>query len=452
MVRTAMSIIRPAAFAGSFYPADPAELDRMLDGFLSAVNVPADEPVPKAVIVPHAGYVYSGPVAAAAYARLRAGRGMVKRVVLIGPSHRVAFRGMALAQADHWATPWGSVAVDRAAYAALADVPMVGFLDQAHAQEHSLEVHVPFLLKCLGDIALVPIVVGETPTESVAQALEALWGGPETLIVASTDLSHYLDYQSCQRTDAATMDSILGLDGGRIDGHGACGHFPLAGLLRVAAGRSMSIRTLDLRNSGDTAGPKDRVVGYGAWALYEHPLRAFAPDLVQLAKSAIRFGLETGTVMPPAPQGPDILFQPGAAFVTLKRRGELRGCIGSVSAWRPLGLDIVDNAFKAAFKDPRFAPLTADEFLDVTLSVTVITPSEPMNFRDEADFLSQLRPNQDGLRIEDQGRQALFIPSVWESLPAPKDFVAHLKAKAGLPPDHWSPTIKAWRFRAVELK
>ena len=117
-----------------------------------------------------------------------------------------------------------------------------------------------------------------------------------------------------------------------------------------------------------------------------------------------------------------------------------------------MGLDIVDNAFKAAFKDPRFAPLTADEFLDVTLSVTVITPSEPMNFRDEADFLSQLRPNQDGLRIEDQGRQALFIPSVWESLPAPKDFVAHLKAKAGLPPDHWSPTIKAWRFRAVELK
>ncbi len=446
-----MSVIRPTAVAGTFYPANPAELDRQLEGFLAAIHVPSHEPIPKAIIVPHAGYVYSGPIAATAYARIKAGQGTIKRVVLIGPSHRVAFRGMAIAQANQWATPWGNVPVDSAALPALANVPMMGFLDQAHAAEHSLEVQLPFILKCLGEIAIVPIVVGECPAEAVAAALEALWGGPETLIVASTDLSHFLDYATCQKTDRITAAAIESFDGARISGDGACGHFPLAGLLTVAARRSMSIRAFDIRNSGDTAGPKDRVVGYGAWGLYEHPLRAYTPDLVQLAKSAIQYGLETGQVMPAPQTGPEILFQPGAVFVTLKRQGNLRGCVGSIMARRPLGVDIVENAFHSAFHDNRFPPLTLAEFGDISLSVTVITPSEPMTFSSEAQFIAQLRPNLDGLRIEDQGRQALFIPSVWQSLPKPKDFVAHLKLKAGLTADHWSPTFQAWRFQAVEL-
>ena len=447
-----MSNIRPAACAGSFYPADPQVLDRMLGDFLADVAVPADEPAPKAIIAPHAGYIYSGSVAAQAYARLHSARGQIRRVVLIGPSHRVGFQGIALTQADTLATPLGEVPVDRQAYQLLTAIPKVGFLDQAHGPEHSLEVHLPFLQKTLGPVPIVPLVAGDAPPEQVAAVLEALWGGPETLIVVSTDLSHFLEYEACRELDQATARCIAALDYGHIAPEGACGRVPVAGLLRLAAARSMSIRTLDVRNSGDTAGSKDRVVGYGAWALDEHPLRAYDKALVGLAKSAIAHRLDTATAFPLPTDGPDILRQPGAVFVTLKRQGQLRGCIGSVMAWRTLAEDIVDNAVKAALHDPRFSPVSPDEWPGLTLSVTVITPSEPMHFADQADFLRQLRPGQDGLRIEDQGRQALFIPSVWETLPTADAFVSQLKAKAGLPADHWSPSFKAWRFRAVELK
>lgn len=448
----AMTLIRPAAVSGSFYPADPNELDRQLTGFLDHISVPAGEPPPKAIIAPHAGYIYSGPIAAAAYARLALARGQIRRVVLIGPSHRVAFRGLALGNAEAWASPLGTIPIDRNAYEALQDLPLVGFLDQAHGPEHSLEVHIPFLIKTLGPIPIIPIVVGDAPAEAVAAVLTALWGGPETAIVVSSDLSHYLDYATCQKTDRETAAAIDALDGAGITRDGACGRVPVAGLLHVARARSMSIHALDLRNSGDTAGPKDRVVGYGAWALYEHPLRAFSDDLVALAKASIDHGLKTGKPLEPPTQGPDLLFAPGAVFVTLKAKGELRGCIGSVSAWRDLGADIVDNAYKAAFNDPRFAPLTPPEWPGVTLSVTVLTPTQPMTIKDEADLIAQLRPGMDGLVIEDGPRRALFIPSVWETLPTPHAFLAHLKAKAGLAPTHWSATFKAWRFQAVELK
>lgn len=447
-----MTLIRPAAVSGSFYPADPNELDRQLTDFLAQISVPAGEQPPKAIIVPHAGYVYSGPIAAAAYARLALARGRVTRVVLIGPSHRVAFRGLALGNAEAWASPWGNVPVDRNAYDLLQGLPLVGFLDQAHGPEHSLEVHLPFLIKTLGPVPIIPIVAGDASAEAVAAVLTALWGGPETVIVVSSDLSHYLDYGACNKTDRETAVAIDALDGAAIAPDGACGRVPLVGLLHVARARSMSIHALDLRNSGDTAGSKDRVVGYGAWALYEHPLRAFGDDLIALAKASVDHGLKTGTPLAPPSTGPDLLFKPGAVFVTLKAKGELRGCIGSVSAWRDLGADIVDNAFKAAFNDPRFAPLSPQEWPDVTLSVTVLTPTQPMTIKDEADLIAQLRPGMDGLVIEDGPRRALFIPSVWETLPSPHAFLSHLKAKAGLAPAHWSPNFKAWRFQAVELK
>ena len=168
-----MTAIRPAAVAGSFYPADPHDLERQVDDMLAAIPpLPADEPAPKAIIAPHAGYIYSGPIAAAAYARLRPAKGKISRVILIGPSHRVAFKGIALSQAEQWATPLGPVAIDRDGFAPLAQVPMVGFLDQAHAQEHSLEVHVPFLIRTLGHFSLIPMVVGDAPPETVA----AGWG------------------------------------------------------------------------------------------------------------------------------------------------------------------------------------------------------------------------------------------------------------------------------------
>jgi len=261
--------------AGAFYPADAAALARDIQAYLDAVDARAggaqqshDHP-PKAVIAPHAGYIYSGPVAAYAYAPLAPLRGTVKRVVLLGPCHRVAVRGVALSSADAFRTPLGDVAVDHGLDTALSALPQVQVYDATHAMEHSLEVQVPFLQAVLGDFKLLPMVVGDATAQEIADVLEAVWGGPETLIVISSDLSHYLDYDSARAADQRTCHAIETLDGQDIGRDQACGRVPVKGLLEIAKRRGLSVETLDLRNSGDTAGPRDRVVGYGSWAFWE---------------------------------------------------------------------------------------------------------------------------------------------------------------------------------------
>ncbi len=258
-----MASVRPPAVAGMFYPDDPRELRAMLSEFLSAA-APAGA-VPKAIIAPHAGYIYSGPVAASVYARLKPARGVIKRVVLLGPSHRVPFAGLALPSATRFATPLGEITVDQEAAERIKTLPQVKVLDRAHAEEHSLEVHLPFLQEVLGEFKLVPLVVGEASAQEVGEVLERLWGGPETLIVVSSDLSHYHDYATARRLDAATSEAIERLRYEDIGYEDACGRVPVSGLLYVARQRGLHGKTVDLRNSGDTAGPRHQVVGYGAY-------------------------------------------------------------------------------------------------------------------------------------------------------------------------------------------
>ncbi len=260
-----MSRVRPPVVAGLFYPDEPRALRAELAALLAGGSV--EGPAPKALIVPHAGYVYSGPVAAAAYARLKGARGRIRRVVLLGPAHRVPLRGLALPAVEFFATPLGEVPVDAAAVDAIRALPQVRVLDAAHAQEHSLEVHLPFLQEILGEFSLVPLVVGEASAAEVGEVLERLWGGEETLIVVSSDLSHYHDYATAQRMDSATSRAIEALRYEDLGHEDACGRIPVSGLLHVARNRALHVRTIDLRNSGDTAGPRDRVVGYGAWII-----------------------------------------------------------------------------------------------------------------------------------------------------------------------------------------
>ena len=451
-----MQTIRPAAVAGAFYPSDPGQLQAMVRGLLDQAD--AAGALPKAVIAPHAGYVYSGPVAASVYARLRQGRGRVRRVVLLGPSHRVGFRGLAVSGAQGFATPLGVVAVDRQACATLAALPFVHELEAAHAQEHSLEVQLPFLQEALGPtFSLVPVVVGDAAAEEVSAALEALWGGDETLIVISSDLSHYHDYAGARRMDAATSQAIVALRGEDIGFDDACGRLPIKGLLIAARRRGMAAERLDLRNSGDTAGGKDRVVGYGAYA-FAYPARPDGPGgldeeqkrrLLDLARASIRHGLAHGkpaavalAALPPALQ------TPRASFVTLTRRGELRGCVGSLQAHRPLAEDVAHNAYAAAFQDPRFPPVGAAELDGLDIHLSLLTPPEPLRFQSEQDLLAQLRPGVDGLILVEGGRRGTFLPSVWAQLPEAAQFLAHLKQKAGLPLDYWSDSIQVYRYAA----
>lgn len=262
-----MPTTRTPAVAGMFYPAHAAELHTQVQSFLNQVHAP-DEPPPKAIIVPHAGYIYSGPIAAVAYARLQAVRDRMTRVVLLGPSHRVGFRGIAVSSMAAFATPLGRVPVDQEAVEQIRQLPEVGFLEQAHAQEHSLEVHLPFLQEVLGDFKLVPLVVGDAQPPEVGAVLETLWGGPETLIVISSDLSHYHDYQTARAMDRETSNAIEQLRFEDIHGEQACGCRPMNGLLWVARRKGLQCETLDLRNSGDTAGTRDQVVGYGAYVFH----------------------------------------------------------------------------------------------------------------------------------------------------------------------------------------
>lgn len=258
-----MRAVRKPAVAGVFYPADPESLHEEVRAFLSAV--PQGGEIPKAIIVPHAGYVYSAPVAAAAYARLAPARGRVKRVVLLGPSHRVAFHGLSVPSCESYETPFGRIELDHATIAALSALAQVVCLDAAHAHEHSLEVHLPFLQEVLGDFSLVPLVVGDASAEEVAEVLERVWEDPGTLVVVSTDLSHYHDYETAQRLDRTTCAAIEALRFEDLGRDAACGSVPLGGLLCLARRHGLCVTTVDLRNSGDTAGDRERVVGYGAW-------------------------------------------------------------------------------------------------------------------------------------------------------------------------------------------
>ena len=258
------SKVRPAAVAGRFYPRDPTELRNLIHMLLAQVP-PATGPGPKALIVPHAGYLYSGPIAASAYAQLLPARDQVQRVVLLGPSHYVAVKGLATSSATAFATPLGIVPVDVEAVRQARTLPQVRELDEAHEQEHSIEVQLPFLQTVLGDFALVPLAVGEATPEEVGEVLDTLWGGPETRFVISSDLSHYHDFQTAQRLDKATAKAIEALKPGGIGEDGACGRIPIRGLLQAARRHGLHARTVDLRSSGDTAGPRDRVVGYGAF-------------------------------------------------------------------------------------------------------------------------------------------------------------------------------------------
>jgi len=262
-----MTLTRPPAVAGAFYPGSPAALSATVDRLLAEVSTVAATQ-PKALIVPHAGYIYSGSTAAMAYGALAPWHATIRRVILLGPTHRVAVDGLAVPKAGAFATPLGSIPLDVATIARLAELPQIVFSDHVHAQEHSLEVHLPFLQRVLDDFTLVPLAVGHASPRDVAEVLDLLWGGPETLIVISSDLSHFLPYAAANQVDRDTCQHILQL-ATDIRPEQACGAYPINGLLLAARQRGLVPQLIHRCNSGDTAGDKQRVVGYAAFSFTE---------------------------------------------------------------------------------------------------------------------------------------------------------------------------------------
>ena len=440
--------------AGTFYPGSGDALREEVDAHLGQAL--AEGPAPKAIIAPHAGYRYSGPIAATAYARLKPRAHEIRRVVLLGPTHYHPIHGVAVSSAESFRTPLGRVPVDTASVGRALEFEFVQRFDPAFEREHSLEVHLPFLIRVLPRFTVVPLLVGKASPAEIDTLLETLWGGPETAIVISSDLSHYLDYERARRLDAETSEAIVAL---RHDGVGyeqACGRHAVNGLLHLAKRRGLEARALDVRNSGDTAGPRDRVVGYGAYAFFEPAFDVLGLEarrhLRGIAARSIRHGVtHEKSCEVDLDRLPPALRERRAAFVTLELDHRLRGCIGSLKATRPLAADVAHNAHAAAFADPRFPPIEKDDLEGLGIKISVLSPSVPVQVESEADLVSQLRPGIDGLIIQDGKKRATFLPSVWKGIPEPERFVRELARKAGWPAGHWSATVRARRYTTEEL-
>lgn len=460
--------VREPAVAGLFYPKDPAELSRVIDACLAAAKVGSRDGELKALICPHAGYPYSGPVAAFAY-KLLAGRSY-DTVIVMGPSHYAAIHAVAVPDAEIYRTPLGDVPIADMAkkLASLRPFALDPFClvqrpdwwpqasrsapdeDKADTWEHSVEVQVPFLQRTLKSFKLVPVVFGEVAPLAAAQALLQVIDD-RTLIVASSDLSHYDTYANAQKRDRRCIEAICRLDPDAVGDEDACGHAPIRTLLYVAKQRGWQARLLDYRNSGDTTGDKSRgVVGYAAIAFYAPaagPIAAPAAAqftaadrrfLLGLARRTVREVTATGQLpeLPAATLGPQFTAAKGC-FVTLTKNRDLRGCIGYILPQGPLYQAVIENARNAALRDPRFPSVTPPEVDQLEIEISVLTAPLPLFFSSTEELLRQLHPGVDGVVLRIGGRSATYLPQVWEQLPDKVDFLNHLAEKAGCEPTAW---------------
>lgn len=456
-----MEKYRNPAVAGLFYPQNGSDLATEVDSYLAADYRPHAKR-PQILVVPHAGYQYSAAAAAQAYAPLKDFAKDIKTVILLGPSHYVALDGAALSNDDYFQTPLGKLEINKEINRKLAKENGFAYNNNAHRREHSLEVQLPFLQRALSDFSIVPIVYGDANPQDLADALRPWLQRDDTLLVVSADLSHYNNYNAARVLDQDTAQKIA--EGKpEVDYHHSCGATGINAALILAQTMQLHPRLLSLINSGDTAGDRDKVVGYGAWsfsvpALEEEmeSLRQFAADYKGELLKIARNGLEQAVsrrrrFVPSRRDYSDDLFNRGAAFVTLTSGGNLRGCIGSLYPHQAIAADVAEHAYDAALADGRFAAVTPDELKDIRLSISLLSGYREIEYKDEADLLAQLQPGTDGVVIRDGNRQGLFLPSVWRQLPERKDFLQNLKIKAGINPGYWSEEIKVYRFRTAEI-
>ncbi len=440
---------RALRFAGSFFSAQADVLAREVESGLAAAQGLHAGSMPRAVISAHAGYRFSGRYTGMALGSVAQKPG---RVVVLSPSHRHAFSGIVFPTWRGFSTPLGEVPIDRAACDALGDQGLAQALDAAHDNEHGIETQLPFIARLWPGVAVVPLVIGVASSEAVAGVIDAL-DRPDTLFVLSSDLSHFLDDEAARQKDAQTARHIERAQGQALTAAHACGARALSGWLASAAGQASKCLRLGMGNSADVTGDKSRVVGYGAWAFYPIDAPAMPERLRQTLLDLARRTLEIRLVHGREPKleaagFPAPLLGEGACFVTLTDQGRLRGCIGSLSAHQSLLADVVMNTQKAAFQDPRFAPVTATDLPHLKLKIAVLTRAVPMVFGSEQDLLGQIVPGQDGLIFVSGTNRGTFLPMVWEGIPEPVAFLRALKQKAGLKPDYWAQDVQVYRYRA----
>ncbi len=465
--------VREAAVAGLFYPADKdalsAEVRRLLDA-----APPMPLPPVRALVVPHAGYSFSGLTAAHAYRQL-AGRD-IRRVILLASSHYAAFEGAMIPAVDAFSTPLGSLRLSPLAASLAKQAPLTHHPsarvqrpawswqsplkvptggDDPHTWDHTLEVQLPFLQVVLGDVEIVPILYGQVDPVAVAQRLDRVLDDT-TLVIASSDLSHYHPYDDARARDHTCLKAMLELDMAAMASREACGQLPILTVLELAKKRGWQPHLLDYRNSGDTSGEKKSVVGYSAIAFTDAKAPASLPKPLAAATSAAAYGpaerkqllalaretiaaLAAGRAVPS--RRPEdfsaALRESKGCFVTLTKKGNLRGCIGHIVPQEPLWKAVMDNAQSAAFRDGRFAPVTKEELKEIAIEISVLTVPRPLTFSSPDDLVKKLRPHVDGVVLRIGSRGATYLPQVWEQIPNVPTFLSSLALKAGCPADSW---------------
>ncbi len=454
--------VREPAVAGLFYPGNQRDLAKIVDDLLA--RAPARQlPRLKALICPHAGYEFSGQTAAIGYKTL-VGRD-IQTVIIIGPTHYAFLVGACIPDAQAYRTPLGLMPISEKAQA-LARTPPFGLekpclvrrpdfwrlcsrpppendQDTPETWEHSVEAQIPFLQRVAPKCKIVPILLGRVDPEQVAKVLATLLDD-KTIVVASSDLSHYHPYDAAKDLDNRCIQAICAMSPDDMKDQEACGKTPILALMHLAKLKGWKPQLLDARNSGDTSGQKDQVVGYAAVAFVESPAgNVAAPErkvLLDLARRTL-----TDVTANPSSQGPEVdaksfsaqLAEKKGCFVTLTKKGALRGCIGHILPREALCQAVVDNARNAALLDPRFNPVRPDEVGEIKIEISVLTEPQPLAFTSPEDLLSKLNPNQDGVVLRIGGRTATFLPQVWEQIPDKVEFLGHLSEKAGCPPSAW---------------
>ena len=447
-----MNKIKEPSVAGSFYTDNAEELKKQIESFKAqSKNYYVDRKA-RAVIVPHAGLVFSGRVAYEGIDQLDKD---IENLFIIAPAHRVPFEGLALTSYTHWETPLGKVRINRTICKELIKNHNAQINDEAYEPEHSVEIQVPIVQTLFEKAKIIPILVGKDSPETIEKIIEEYYPDTTNGFIISSDLSHFLDDEKAKNLDSATALMIETGNVANFRYEQACGALAVVGLTMFANKNNYSLIRIDMTNSASTTGDKSRVVGYGSWFLYEGEKNQYIEKycsqfLIDLVKIVINSAFEKGKNI--TINYPQIFDEWGASFVTLEKDERLRGCIGSIIAHQPLINDLVNNAKNAAFKDFRFRPVSQDEVKDLKVAVSILTNPVKIDFKDEKDLLKKIKPKKDGIIIKDGNYQAVYLPSVWEQLPDKKEFLNSLKVKAGLKEDYFSDNFEAYRFATTYIK
>ena len=442
--------IKEPSIANVFYSGDAEILKNQLNDFCKN-NSNTYKYSSRAVIVPHAGLTYSGQLAFEGINQLDKD---IKNIFIFAPAHKVAFEGISLTNYDKWQTPLGTIEINQRINTELEKDFGAMFFDEAFADEHSIEIQVPTIQSIFDNVNIIPVLIGRENPQTITNIISKYYPDKENGFIISSDLSHFLPDSKARKADEETARMI---ESGNIQSfkyEQACGAIGIYGLVSFANNNKFSLIRINLINSSDTAGDKSRVVGYGAWFLFEGSTNRFIKDfysdyLIQLCRKVISSKFDKQKIYT---NHAPVFNQLGACFVTLKKNNNLRGCIGSIVAHQPLINDLVQHAQDAAFRDPRFNPVEQSEIDNLKIDISILSEPKPIQFSDEQDLLKQIVPFKDGIIIKDGKYQAVYLPSVWEDLPDKELFLKSLKVKAGMLPEHFSRTFEAYRFGTVYIE